>query len=136
MRASTRARYGLRALLYLAEQNPLEVISVRRIAEMENVSADYLEHLLHSIKKAGLVESIRGAAGGFRLARPTKEITLKDIFEALDERMDLVWCLGEGDNCPRSGECRSRPMWDRFGELVQKFLSDTTLADAVNSSGR
>jgi Rrf2 family protein len=133
MRTSTRARYGLRALLYIAEQDPASVTSVRQIAEQENVSADYLEHLLHSLKAAGLVESVRGASGGFKLARPTSEITLKDVLNAVGEKIEPVWCLGEGERCPRSGKCRSKPVWDQFGELVDNFLSQTTLADAVDS---
>jgi Rrf2 family protein len=133
MRPSTRARYGLRALLYLAEKEPGSAVSVREIAEQENVSADYLEHLLHAMKGAGLVESVRGATGGFRLAKPAGAIALKDIFKALDEKVEPVWCLEKGEACPRSGQCKSRPVWDRLGSLVETFLSDTSLADAVSS---
>ena len=135
MGPSTRARYGLRALLYLAEKEPGSAVPVREIAEQEAVSADYLEHLLHAMKGAGLVESVRGAAGGFRLAKPAGAIAIKDIFEALDERIVPVWCLKEGEACPRSDKCRSRPVWDRLGSLVETFLSDTSLADAISSDG-
>jgi Rrf2 family iron-sulfur cluster assembly transcriptional regulator len=133
MKSSTRARYGLRALLYLAEQDPEAITSVREISEQENVSPDYLEHLLYALKAAGLVESVRGASGGFRLAKPAEEISLKDIFLALDENTRPLWCLGEGEPCPRMGECRSRPIWDELGEIVEGFLSRTTLASAVSA---
>ncbi len=132
MTPSTRPRYGLRALLFLAEQDPDQAVSVREIARQENISPDYLEHLLHTMKGAGLVESVRGAAGGFKLARPADEIKLKDVFTALGEKIYPVWCLTEGEACPRSGKCRSRPVWDRLGVMLEEFLSGTSLADAVS----
>lgn len=136
MRASTKARYGLRALLYLAEQGPGRMVPVREISEKESVSADYLEHLLHTMKAAGLVESARGAAGGFRLAKAADEISLKDVFASLEERINPVWCIGPGERCPRERECRSRPMWDRFARIIEKFLSETTIADALSTAFR
>ena len=136
MKASTRARYGLRALLYLAEQGRGKPVSVREISEKESVSADYLEHLLHTMKTAGLVESVRGAAGGFRLAKPADEISLRDVFASLGEEISPVWCLGPGEKCPREGGCRSRPMWDRLAGLIDEFLSGTTIADALSAASR
>jgi len=134
VKLSTKARYGLRSLLYLAEREADEATSVREIAEQENISPDYLEHLLHSMKNAGLVESVRGAAGGFRLAKKADKIFLKDIFSSLDEKILPVWCLGEGEPCPRNDSCRSRAVWDELGELIDKFLSTTSLAKAVSAS--
>ncbi len=133
MKLSTRARYGLRALIFLAQQKPEHTVSVREIGENENVSVDYLEHLLHSMKQAGLVESLRGAAGGFKLAKPPAQIALRDIFDALGEKMRPVWCLNEAETCPRWDQCSSRVIWDKFGKLVDEFLSGTTLADAAGS---
>lgn len=131
MKLSTRARYGLRALIFLAQQKPDNTVSVREIGENENISVDYLEHLLHAMKQADLVESVRGAAGGFKLAKPAGKIALKDLFNALDEKIQPVWCLNEGETCPRMDQCLSRTIWDKFGSLVEEFLSGTTLADVT-----
>ncbi len=132
MGPSSRARYGLRALLYLGSQERGRAVPVREIAQKEAVSADYLEHLLHAMKAASLVESVRGASGGFRLAKSPEDIMLKDIFAALGERFSPVWCLKEDEYCPRQGECRSRPLWDKFGVVIDSFLSGTSLADALS----
>lgn len=134
MRASTRARYSLRAMLYLAEQDPARAVSVREIAENENISADYLEHLLHTLKGAGLVDSVRGAAGGFKLTKNAKEISIKDIFMALNEKIVPVWCLEVGEACPRAEKCKSRPTWNKLRDMVEDFLGETTLSDAVGNS--
>jgi Rrf2 family protein len=131
MKLSTRARYGLRALIFLAQQNPGDTVSVREIGENENISVDYLEHLLHAMKQKGLVDSLRGASGGFKLARPAAEIALKDLFVALDEKIQPVWCLKEDETCPRMEQCSSRVIWDKFGKFVGDFLAGTTLADAA-----
>lgn len=133
MKLSTRARYGLRALIFLAQQKPDDTVSVREIGENENVSVDYLEHLLHSMKQAGLVESQRGASGGFKLSKPPAQIVLRDVFDALGEKMRPVWCLNEAESCPRMDQCSSRAIWDKFGKLVEEFLASTSLADAAGS---
>ena len=131
MGPSTRARYGLRALIYICSKAKDKAVSVREISENEDVSADYLEHLLHAMKSAGLVKSIRGASGGFQLAKPPENIRLKEIFTSLDEKFDPVWCLREDEQCSRQEECLSRPLWRKFGVLIDKFLSETTLANAI-----
>ena len=136
MKHSTRARYGLRALLYLAEQDSSRTVPVREIAEKENISADYLEHLLHAIKGAGLVKSVRGAAGGFNLAKPASQITLKDVFVSLDEDIDPVWCLSKGEVCPRENTCKSQSIWNTLGSIIEDFLEKTSLADAVSSGNK
>ena len=132
MKLSTRARYGLRSLLYLAEQDSRSAISVKDIAKNENISPDYLEHLLYKMKNAGLVVSIRGASGGFKLAKETDKIFLKDVFSSLNEKILPIWCLEEGEACAREEKCRSRPMWDKLGNLIDNFLATTSLADAVS----
>jgi len=134
MKLSTRARYGLRSLLYLAEQDPTRAVPVREIAEQEGVSGDYLEHLLHAMKNSNLVKSVRGAGGGFMLGKPADQINLKDLFSALDEKIEAVWCIEEGEICPRSDTCKSRPIWEKLRKLLYKFASDTSLADAVGSA--
>jgi len=131
MKLSTRARYGLRALIFLAQQEPGMTVSVREIARNEDISEDYLEHLLYAMKQAGLVESTRGAAGGFMLAAAARDITLKDVFEALGEGIEPVWCLQDGETCPRSKTCASRPVWNEFGRLVDGFLSAKSLAEVA-----
>ena len=66
---------------------------------------------------------MRGAAGGFRLAKPADQIALKDVFEALGEKMQPVWCLNEDETCSRMDQCSSRAIWDKFGKLVGDFLA-------------
>jgi Rrf2 family protein len=134
MKLTTRTRYGLRSLFYLANQNHNRAVPVREIAKEEEVSADYLEHLLHALKGAGLVKSIRGATGGFKLAKPAEEITLKDVFKALGEKIEPVWCMNGDKVCHRAAHCNSRPVWKKLESLLEEFTSNTTLADTVGVS--
>lgn len=94
MKLSTRARYGLKALIDLGLHCETEAVSIQSIAGRQNISDSYLEQLMAKLKKAGLVESTRGAGGGYRLGRPAEEISVGDVLRVLEGSLEAAQCSG------------------------------------------
>lgn len=133
MRLSTKGRYGVRALFDLALHSGDEAIALKSVAQRENISEKYLEHLFASLKKSGLIQSVRGAQGGYRLARPPEEITLGDIIRVLEGPIAPTDCVldGGGNDCDRSDRCVMRSIWCRVRDEINGILDSITLADIV-----
>jgi Rrf2 family protein len=132
MNISTRGRYGLRALLEIAVQSDQGPITVRDISRKQQMSVSYLEQILHRLKKAGIVKSIRGAKGGYVLARRGEQITVNQIINALDGPISISYCdspkLRE-KSCIGPSACVSRVLWKKLEEMIEGALSNVTLAD-------
>ena len=94
MKLSTRAIYGLRAMIDLGVYSEQEAVSIQSIAGRQNISVSYLEQLMAKLKRAGLVESTRGACGGYRLGRPAEEISVGDILRVLEGGLEAAQCAG------------------------------------------
>ena len=103
MKLSTKGRYGLRAMIDLALYSDEEAVSIQSISVRQNISDNYLEQLVRKLKKEGLVVSVRGAQGGYRLAKPADEISVGDVLRALEGSLEAVSC-GEGNNLHCQGE--------------------------------
>ena len=97
MKLSTKGRYGLRALIDLAVYCEEEAVSIQSIARRQHISDRYLEQLMGKLRRAGLVVSVRGAGGGYRLAKPSKEISVGEVLRALEGNLDAVTCPGNED---------------------------------------
>jgi Rrf2 family cysteine metabolism transcriptional repressor len=132
MNISTRGRYGLRALLEIAVQSDRGPITIRDISERQQMSISYLEQILHRLRKAGIVKSIRGARGGYVLARKGEEITVNQVIQALDGPISFSYCdspqLRE-KSCIGPSACVSRALWKKLEQLIEGVLSNVTLAD-------
>ena len=131
MKLTTEMRYGTRAMLDLALHYGRGPLSSRAIAEHQDVSAKYLEHLLAALRNAGLIFSVRGQQGGHALARPPEEITLYEIYELFEGGRGLVECTSQPETCARSGGCVTQEVWARMYQECTKVLQSTTLADLV-----
>lgn len=129
MKVSTRTRYGVRAMSELALRYGQGPTSVRDIAERQQLPAKYLEQLVASLRTAKLVRSQRGIGGGYTLARPPEEITVADIYTALEGPLVPVDCVSDADLCARSEECVTRGIWSRVAQAMLGALSSVTLAD-------
>jgi len=131
MKLSTRTRYGLRFLLQLAgserEGNPLKL---REVSEREGISGKYLGQIASQLRVAGLVKSVRGAGGGYRLGRYPSGITLMDLIEALEGGVIPADCL-EGASCSRMAECVAREVWQEVQGEIEHTLARITLQDAI-----
>ncbi len=130
MRISTRGRYSLEALLYLALLPEGSFASTRSISENTGISDGYLEQLFIPLKKVGIVRGIRGAQGGYLPGLPPAEITVGSVLRAVEGTMEPVACLTAG-TCPSEGECISRHTWYELYREMADCVDSITLADLV-----
>ena len=135
MKLSTKGRYGLMALIDLALYSETEAVSIQSIAARQNISDSYLEQLVRKLKKEGLVTSIRGAQGGYKLARPASEISVGDVLRALEGSIAAVSC-GEGNNVHCAGEdlCVTRYVWQQINKSIQETVDSIMLSQLVEES--
>jgi Rrf2 family cysteine metabolism transcriptional repressor len=131
MKMSTRGRYGLRAMLELARCYGDAPVLMGTLAEREEISRKYLHTLLTGLRSAGLVNSIRGARGGFVLARHPSEIKLSEILHSLEGPLSLVDCVGDKKSCGRAGHCAARGVWQELSEAIAGVLNSVTLHDLI-----
>ena len=137
---STKAEYGVRLMVELGRVGPDSTpISLSSVAEAERLPLSYLEHLVAKLRKAGLVDSTRGAHGGYRLARPAEEITMDSVVEALEGQIAPMECFHETPEgkvlCSHEDNdhhaCATKLLWTRVQGGVTKALAGTTLAELV-----
>ena len=122
MKISTKGRYGLTIMIALAKGGEAKPLSLKKIAQMYDLSEHYLEQLIAPLRNGGLVKSVRGAYGGYKLGRSAEEITAGDIIRLLEGPLIVV----EGDNCD---EVTKRKLWDKIQSAVDQVLDTTTLKD-------
>ena len=136
MRLSTKGRYGLRALIDLAMYSEKEAVSISSIAARQNISESYLEQLVGKLKKAGIVLSIRGAQGGYKLAKPASDISVGDILRALEGNLDAVECPGlkEENGCEGADLCVTKYVWQRINESISHAVDEMKLDQLVEES--
>src|SRR3954447_19873617 len=142
MMFSTKAEYGVRIMAHLAAHNGDGPVSLSAIAEAEGLPLAYLEHLVQRLRKAALVESTRGAHGGYRLAREASDITMAEVVEALEGEIAPIECISADPDgqlvCIREGEpghdpCPTKLLWTRVQGSIVRTLTDMTLADLVRT---
>ena len=138
MKLSTKGRYGLRALIDLAVYSGEEAVSIQSIARRKNISDRYLEQLMGKLRRAGLVVSIRGAGGGYRLARPSGEISVGEVLRALEGNLDAVTCPGteEGQGCEDADLCVTRYVWKRINDSITQAVDTIMIEQLVEESRR
>ena len=138
MKLSTKGRYGLRAMIDLAQYGGGEPVSLASIAARQNISENYLEQLIARLRKAGLVEGFRGAGGGYLLKRPAEEISVGDILRALEGSLSPVECPGLLGNGGCSGEdlCVAIYVWKKINESVNRTVDEMKLSDLAEESRR
>ena len=138
MKLSTKGRYAVTALADIALAGAVPDAGGRRvsladIAERQDISLAYLEQLFARLRRAGLVESVRGPGGGYRLARPAQDVRIAEIMAAVDERLNAMGCGGKpGEGCSGSpAQCLTHDLWEQLSAHVHVFLSRISLADVV-----
>lgn len=132
MKFSSKGHYGLRAMVVLAEAYGLGPLALAEVARMEDMSLGYLEQLMASLRRAGLVEGTRGAHGGYRLASHPSSITVGDILRTLEGPIAPAECASEvvgSGLCRREDNCPSRVVWELVRDAIAQLLDSTTLAD-------
>ena len=130
MKVSTRAEYGLRALIDLASHYGEGLVQTHQIAARQGLPEPYLNQLMTSLRRAGLVTSKRGPAGGHVLSRSPEAISLREAFDVLEGSTAPWWCVESDDpDCIYAAGCGLRPVWQAVNQAVERVLSDMSLAD-------
>ena len=132
MELTTRGRYAVMALAELARHGEGSAMPLSAIAEHQQLSVAYLEQIFLKLRRAGLVESERGRAGGYRLARPSTAIMIAEVMTAVDEETRMTRCHGEeGIGCVGEHRCLTHGLWNALGDRIRDFLSTVSLADVL-----
>lgn len=135
MKLSTKGRYGLRALIDLAQYCEQETVSISSISQRQNISESYLEQLVAKLRKAGLVTSIRGAQGGYRLAKPASEISVGDVLRALEGNLEAVECSAHTEEgCEGADLCVTKYVWQKINESISRTVDEMMLDQLVEES--
>lgn len=136
MKLSTKGRYGLRALIDLAKYSEIEPVSISSIASRQGISERYLEQLMALLKKAGLVKSIRGASGGYTLARSADDISVGDVLRALEGNLEPVDCpaFTEQEGCESAGGCVTKYVWKKINESINQTVDRMKISELVEES--
>ena len=128
MKISTKGRYGLRAVLDIAMQD--EAASVSSIAARQFISENYLERLIAMLKKAGIVNSVRGAQGGYVLARPAEEISVGEVLRALEGDLNPVDCAEIGGSlCEGADTCVTKFVWKRIADSINQAVDNLMISE-------
>lgn len=133
LKISTKGRYGIRLMHYLASQYPNRKVSLKEVAAEQNISEKYLEQIINPLAKSGLVQSFRGSQGGYCLAKPPEEITIGSILRILEGSLSPVDCA-DGYPCPRADICSSISLWKKLKEAIDAVVDHYTLKDLLLES--
>ena len=144
MMFSTRAEYGVRVMVDLARRGGVEPVPLGEIADGEGLPLAYLEHLVARLRRAGLIESRRGARGGYLLARDAADITMAEVVEALEGSIAPIECISSDADgtirCSRESDpahvCTTKLLWTRVRGAIVTTLKETTLAELVPANER
>ena len=132
MKLSTRTRYGMRAVLELAENYGKGPLQLKIIAQHQEISVKYLEQLMTVLRSSGYVRSIRGSKGGYELAKDPEQIKLSDVFHCLEGPVVTVECVENKSYCTRANDCVARQIWTEVENAVMEVLQSITLQNLVD----
>ena len=130
MLISTKGRYALRVLIDMAENQAGEYIPLKEIADRQEISEKYLESIVKSLVRAGVLEGVRGKGGGYRMRKSPDQWTVGEILRLCEGTLSPVSCLGENAvPCSRMSHCRTLPLWQGLDRLIRDYLDQYTIAD-------
>lgn len=137
LKISTKGRYALRVLADLAQHNDGTYISLKTVAERQQISEKYLEAIISVFAKAKYVKGQRGKGGGYQLAVDPEKLTVKDVLTKVEGDLAPVSCLEQdAEPCPRAADCKTLSMWKDYYEMTEQFFDSITVADiAAGTNG-
>lgn len=131
MMVSTKGRYALRIMAYLATHQEEGAVSLKDIADEEGIGIKYLEIIISSLNKGGLLVSSRGKNGGYRLNKKPEEYTISEILKLAEGSLAPVACVGESESCENAHNCKTYSLWKELDDVIEEFLKSKTLADII-----
>ena len=134
MQLSTKGRYAVMAMTDLAGQGEARTVTLAEIAERQQLSLSYLEQLFARLRRGGLVQSVRGPGGGYRLAKGAHETSVAEVVTAVDEPLRATRCAGhQAQGCMKAGaRCLTHDLWEETGRQIQGYLASVSLADVLS----
>ncbi|MFM9942042.1 MAG: Rrf2 family transcriptional regulator [Hyphomicrobiaceae bacterium] len=133
MDLNTKGRYAVMAMADIAKHADLDAVPLSQIADRQRMSLAYLEQIFARLRRAGLVESVRGRTGGYRLGRPASRITVAEVMAAVEEEVRMTRCGGDhGAPCLGTERCLTHGLWDALGEQIAHFLAQVSLQDVLD----
>ena len=133
MKISTKGRYALRMLVDLAEHQNDGFVSLKEIAERQNISKKYLEQIVPVLNKSDVLKTNRGFQGGYRLSKSPEKYTVGEILRITEGSLSPVACLDQDPIvCERSGECATLPIWQGLNRVINEYLDGSTLQDILD----
>lgn len=137
MRLTTKGRFAVTAMLDLAmheskDSASIKPVTLAGISERQGISLSYLEQLFSRLRRQGLVSSVRGPGGGYMLAKTHAEISVAEIINAVDERIDATQC-GGSENCHDEGRCLTHDLWSNLNDKILDYLAGVSIADMLSS---
>ncbi|HSH72270.1 MAG TPA: Fe-S cluster assembly transcriptional regulator IscR [Methylophilaceae bacterium] len=132
MRLTTKGRFAVTAMLDLALHEVDKPVTLAGISERQSISLSYLEQLFSRLRRGGLVKSVRGPGGGYRIAKKHSDISVSEIISAVDELIDATQCGGQ-ENCRDERRCMTHDLWSSLNVKILEYLSGISLADLVAS---
>lgn len=137
MKISTRGRYALRFMIDLAQRDTAEYTALKDVSKRQEISIKYLEQITSLLSKFGLLQSVRGPQGGYKLAKKASDYTIGEILRITEGDLAPVTCLVESKNsCPKANECSTITFWEGLNKVINDYLDSKTLADLVNETNR
>lgn len=132
MKISTKGRYGLRIMLDLARNDGETPRMISDICKSQGLSKKYVSRLIIELRKAGMISSVRGAKGGYKIKRLPRHITLLEIIETMEGPLSIVDCVGCPKKCNKSASCAAREIWGEVNEKIRREFESITLQDVLN----
>ena len=129
MRLTTKGEYAVRAMLDLAANSSGDPVQIKDIADRENISRSYIEQLFNRLRKTGLIKSVRGPSGGYKLAHGASKISIGDIIRSVEGPLFLALCAS--GTCDRSRVCRSSKLWKKLGTKIEAALDSVKIGELI-----
>lgn len=135
MRVSTKGRYAIRVLIDMAQNGESNFHPLHELAARQGLSEKYLEAILGTLVKNNILEGARGKGGGYKMAKPSKELTVWDVLSVIETSMSPVECVDKGKNgCDRADICPTLPMWKDFAKIIYDYFSGITIHQLVKKA--
>ncbi|MFD0966310.1 Fe-S cluster assembly transcriptional regulator IscR [Seminibacterium arietis] len=131
MKLTSKGRYAVTAILDIALNTERGPVSLADISERQHISLSYLEQLFAKLRRHGLVKSVRGPGGGYRLGLSADKISVGMVISAVNESICVTKCTGQGD-CQRGNECLTHSLWEQLSQQIEDFLNEITVAELVS----
>lgn len=131
MKISTKGRYALRVMIDLAQNSNGNFISLKDIAERQEISMKYLEKIISLLNKAGYLETARGNTGGYKLAKKPKQYIVGDILRVTEGDLEPIYCIKGNGQCNRQKVCKTYSFWKGLDDVINKYIDSKTLEDLL-----